>query len=112
MATLTGVQRDLEECNLVALADAGYTASDRVWVINDLPASSGLRRNHAGLRSVVEQMFSHVRLWRAADAKFKQSPELQEMVLLVIYSLVQLKNRTSPPRPSQALVGAEFPADL
>ena len=65
-----------------------------------------------GLRSVVEQIFSHVRLWRAADAKFKQSPELQEMVLLVIYSLVQLKNRTSPPRPSQALVGAEFPADL
>jgi hypothetical protein len=107
MTTLTSVERDLEEHNLVALADVGYTGSDHIWVINDLPASSRLRARHAGLRSVVEQMFSRVRLWAAANVKFKQCPELQEMALLVIYSLVQLKNRSSAPRPSQTA----FPAD-
>lgn len=106
---MTRVEEQLEQRNLVVLADAGYTASDRVFVISDLPRNSslGLRRQHAGQRSVVEQCFSHVQSWRAADAQFIHTPELQEMSLMVIYSLVQLKHAFSAARPGRRA----FPAD-
>ena len=110
MVHLTGVEQELSQRNLVALADAGYTASDHIWTINDLPRGR-LRRVHAGLRSVVEQMFARVRLWEAANRRFKQSPEMQEFALGVIYSLVQLKNFSSPPRPNIAGVFPQDPFD-
>ena len=108
MATMTEVEHHLSQHNLVALADGGYTASDELYTITDLPQNSGYRRVHAGFRSVIEQCFAHVQQWRAADAQFVQQPELQEMALLVIYSLVQLKHAHSSPRPTSA---GPFPAD-
>lgn len=105
---MTNVEHHLAQRNLVALADGGYTASDQLYTITDLPLNSGLRRVHAGYRSVIEQCFAHAQSWRAADAQFVQQPELQEMTLLVIYSLVQLKHAFSSPRPGRA---QPFPAD-
>ena len=46
---------------------------------------------HSGYRSVIEQAFSLVHFYAAATSKFRASPELQEMVLAIIYALVARK---------------------
>lgn len=97
MVTLTDLENHLQQIGVVLLADSGYTGSDNICVINEMP--DVFRAQHAAYRSVVEQCFARVRLWRAADATFVQSPEMQELVLLVVYALVQLKNDASALRP-------------
>lgn len=97
MVTLTDLENHLQQIGVVLLADSGYTGSDNICVINEMP--DAFRAQHAAYRSVVEQCFARVRLWRAADATFVQSPEMQELVLLVVYALVQLKNDASALRP-------------
>jgi hypothetical protein len=57
-----------------------------------------LRERHAAYRSVVEQAFALVHLYAAATLKFRASPELQEMVLIIIYTLVASKIQVVPLR--------------
>lgn len=78
------------------LADKGYT-SDAVVRPDDLNDPE-LCERHAAYRSVVEQAFALVHLYAAATLKFRASPELQEMVLIIIYALVASKIQIVPLR--------------
>jgi hypothetical protein len=96
MMHLTGMERTiLDELATRLLADKGYT-SDMVVRPDDVDGL--LRVQHSGYRSVVEQAFALVHLFAAATLKFRASPEMQEMVLIVIYALVASKIELIPLR--------------
>jgi hypothetical protein len=96
MLHITGIERTiLDQLATRLLADKGYT-SDAVVRPDDV--AGRLREQHAGYRSVVEQAFALVHLYAAATLKFRASPELQEMVLIIIYALVASKIELVPLR--------------
>lgn len=86
--------------DIVLLGDGGYY-DPRVITPTDAPNgvnASAWGKAHAGYRSVVEQDFSLVHFWKASGGVFRQSPELQQMVIQVIYSLVSFKYEERPLR--------------
>lgn len=91
----TGVEEMLETRDERLLADMGYT-SDFVVRPDDLGGE--LRLRHSGFRSVVEQNFALVHMFAASGQKFRGTPELQEMVLMIVYALVFLKCAEQPLR--------------
>jgi len=96
MLHITGIERTIiDQLATRLLADKGYT-SDAVVRPDDVAGL--LRVQHAGYRSVVEQAFALVHLYAAATFKFRASPELQEMVLIIIYALVASKIELVPLR--------------
>jgi len=42
------------------------------------------------LRSIVEVVVGYVKNWGAASIVFKESPELQEFALMIIYNMAQM----------------------
>lgn len=92
---VTGVEATLEALNARLLADKGYWSH---YVVRPDDLAGDYRRQHSGFRSVVEQNFSLVHLFGASSMKFRASPELQEMVLMIVYALVYLKCRNAPLR--------------
>jgi len=91
----TNVEASMAARNARLLADMGYT-SDTVIRPDDLGGE--LRVRHSGFRSVVEQNFALVHMFAAANDKFRASPEMQEMVLLIVYALVYIKCADYPLR--------------
>lgn len=100
MFVRTGTDEELRRRDIWLLGDGGYVDA-RVVCPGDAPDnvnSCTWRQRHAGFRSVVEQDFSLVHLWQASGGVFRQQPELQEMVIQVIYALVSFKYRDWPLR--------------
>lgn len=106
MFNVTGVREELFRREQRLLADSGYTGFSLVTPGDITMAGLGpqFRKQHAGFRSVVEQNFAYVHMFMAAGGVFRQSPELQQLALLVIYSLVFIKFRDTPLRTIPAAV--------
>ena len=98
MYTSTDTETRLADAGIVVLADDGYTTSDRVVTAHSVPTEGHLRLRHAQLRSVVEHNFALVHMFKTAGGIFRASPELQEMVLMIVYALVYLKCEEHPLR--------------
>jgi len=95
----TNIAQELRDRDITLLGDGGYS-DNRVICPDDTPedAPVGWKRKHAGYRSVVEQDFALLHFWKASGGVFRQDPELQEMVINVIYQLVAFKQEERPLR--------------
>jgi len=86
MYRLTGMRDFLIEAGYKLLADRGYSHSSLVTPDNQ--RSSQWNNQQKALRSVVETVIGLVRTWSVTDYTFRQSPELQELALLICYKLL------------------------
>jgi len=94
----TNMEERLAQHGIKALADGGYTASEQLLVPSDFPQLGELRRRQAQLRSVVEHNFALVHMFQTAGGVFCGSPEMHQMVLMIVYALVHLKCEGNPLR--------------
>lgn len=107
MFKLTGMKDKLEEMVLKFLADKGYTAySTLILPANRNNASivdSSIRewdKEQKSLRSVVEVVIGLVGNFKVTSEKFKQSPELQAICIMIAYQLTNWTLKQYPIRLS------------
>lgn len=85
---LTELEAFMEKYNLKFLGDGGYHHY-RIVTPESVPAE--LEQLQKDERSVVEIIIGLVKGFEVAAGTFRQSPELQQFTLAVVYELTQLK---------------------
>lgn len=99
MYNATNTEQRLADRSIIALADKGYSKSAQQLIVPiNVPHVGNLRHMHSKFRSVVEHNFALVHMFKAAGGVFRQSPELQQMVIMIVYALVYLKCEAQPLR--------------
>jgi len=94
-----GTKEFVEEKHIKLLADRGYSHANLVTPQDDLKSESW-NNVQKGLRSVVESVFARVHIYAitSPNNKFKLSPEMQQLVLIVCYNLSQIMIEQFPIR--------------
>jgi len=93
MYVQTGLKQFNNAQDLKMLADGGYSDKESL-VVSDENKGSKWNMNQESLHSIAESVIGVIQCWGIANSKFRGSPELQEMCLLIVYELAnrQLKN--------------------
>eukprot|EP01089_Gocevia_fonbrunei_P020344 TRINITY_DN7564_c0_g1_i3.p1 TRINITY_DN7564_c0_g1~~TRINITY_DN7564_c0_g1_i3.p1 ORF type:complete len:101 (-),score=18.38 TRINITY_DN7564_c0_g1_i3:25-327(-) len=90
MYNLSGMKFMMRGNKVYLLADGGYSDKESL-VVPDKSKSPQWNDKQKTQRSVVETVIGLVHNWEIATEKFKGSPELQELVLLIIYEFVNMR---------------------
>lgn len=94
---MTGMDHFLETNDLFWLADSGY--HHHRLIRPDRDRAQTWNHEQKSLRSVVEVVFGFVRQFSFASGRVRQSPEIQEMALIFLYNIVNMRLRKLPIRP-------------
>jgi len=93
---LTGVDQLVEASELYFAADRGY---HHYRLIIPTPSCSDRWNNQQkSVRSIVEVVIGLGKTWEALNQKFREPPEIQVMVILTVFHLLQLKLKQFPLR--------------
>ena len=95
MLKLTKTDQFLEHADVWWLVDRDYTHIHLV-VPDDRKYDKEWNNTQKGLRSVVETVIGCVKAYSPAGSKFRQSPELQQLALLTIYNIVNMRLKEYP----------------
>lgn len=98
MFKLTGMRQMIQDLNMKLLADRGY--SHYLLVTPDDRKSTKWNHMQKGMRSIVKVTISMAENFRVAGERFKQSPEMQEMAVLIAYQLANINLKRYPLRLS------------
>jgi len=95
MYILTGVKEYGIKNLLKFIADGGYSHKQTLVTPNEAKGQSWNQQQRA-LRSIVECVIGLVHTWGPATIKFRGTPELQEIVLMIIYEIVNMRLMKRP----------------
>lgn len=98
MMNLTEINKYIINNELTWAADNGYHHSNLIVPSNDY--SKKINDWLKGLRSVVEVTAGSAKNFEFASSKVRQTPEVQELGLRVIYNLINNVIKQFPIRPS------------
>jgi hypothetical protein len=93
---ITGTKQFMEDKNLYWLADGGYSYH-RLIRPNDTESDSW-NNEQKSLRSIVEVVAGMAKNWRVMDEKFRPRPELQELIIMIVYNLTNMYLKKFPLR--------------
>ena len=85
MLILTGMKDFLVDNDLYWLADSGYSNTHLVTSSDKMPIT--WNHQQKGMRSIADTVIGFVKRFSLAAMTFRQSPELQQVSLMVIYQL-------------------------
>jgi len=102
MFVLTGMKEYITERGIKLLADRGYSYTLLVTPDDD---NKDVKWNNIQktLRSIVEIVIGLAKNYATAASKFRMGPELQELVLMIVYYLVQLNLLSAPLRTPEQI---------
>lgn len=101
MFVLSGTKEFLSNHGIKLVADRGYSHVCLVTP-DDLFHDKKWNNVQKSLRSVVEVVIGLAKNWGTAAQRFRMNPEIHELVLIIVYTLVQLNLLSYPLRtPSQ-----------
>ncbi len=88
MFNLTGLRGFIERQGIKLLSDRGYSHESLVRP-DDEDGRREWNNTQKSLRAVVETVFGLVQNFAVAGGVFRQSPELQELALMIVYHVTQ-----------------------
>jgi len=88
------------------LADGGY--SNAMLVTPDKSMDTKWNDVQKSLRSIVETVVGMAKNWGTTGQKFRMNPEVQELVLMIVYNLVQLNLLSFPLRTPQQIATFKY----
>lgn len=96
MLLVTEMKEYLRDHNLRWLADGGYRFAPYLITPNDRNMPQEWNNTQKGLRSIVEVVISLAKHNKSLDTTFRQSPELQQLAIIVGYELTNMKIKDYP----------------